>query len=160
LGLPGGTLVTPAVAGFRQNDINREETWGTRVTARWTPIERLRIDLNYTLQDARLGSEEFTDPVAAGPYEQQRSLEHYFHSGERERLTIGTLTGEYSWDALSVISISNWMRMKRVHNQDITFLAFANFGAPVPWGYTDSSLGRVFTQEIRLQSRGEHKLQW
>src|SRR5262249_55426231 len=110
LGLPPGTLVTPAVAAFRQNDVNREQTWGTRVTVRWQPVERLRIDLNYTLQDARLGSEEFTDP-AAGRYETQRSLEHYFHSGERERITIGTLTGEYSWDAVSLISISNWMRM-------------------------------------------------
>src|SRR5262249_17881872 len=73
--------------------------------------------------------------------------------------TIGTLTGEYSWDAVSLISISNWMRMRRIHNQDITFLAFANFGAPVPWGYTDGSLGRVFTHEVRLQSRGEHRLQ-
>jgi iron complex outermembrane receptor protein len=157
--LPAGSLVTPAIAAFKEKDINREQTWGTRTSLRWQPIDNLHIDLNYTLQDARLGSEPFTD-VAAGPYEQQRALDVYTHGGYGERTTIATLSGSYDWENVSVTSISNWMRMKRFTDQDITFLANLSFGVPIPWNLHDTSLGRVFTQEVRVQSRGEQKFQW
>jgi outer membrane receptor protein involved in Fe transport len=158
-GAPDGTLVTPAIAAFTKRDINREQTWGTRATLRWQPLERLRFDLNYTLQDARLNSENFTDP-AAGPYEQKRALDAFQPGGQGERTTIGTLTASYDWDTVSLTSITDYMRMKRFYNQDITFLAAASFGVPIPWSLDDNSLGRVFTQEVRLQSKGEQKLQW
>jgi len=158
-GLPPGTVATPAIAAFKKKDINREQTWGTRLSARWQPTEQLRVDLNYTLQDARLESEPFTDP-AAGPYEQRRALDAYQAGGYGERTTIGTVTANYSWDTVSLTSISNWMRMKRFTDQDISFLAAASFGVAIPWSLRDRSLGRVFTQEVRLQSRGENRLQW
>jgi iron complex outermembrane receptor protein len=157
--LPAGTLVTPAIAAFKEKDINREQTWGTRTSLRWEPIDSLRIDLNYTLQDARLESEPFTDP-AAGPYHQQRAMDAFAHGGYGERVTLATISASYDWEKLSVISISNWMRMKRFTDEDITFLANLSFGVPIPWYLHDTSLGRVFTQEVRLQSRGEQKLQW
>jgi iron complex outermembrane receptor protein len=156
---PDGTLVIPAVAAFTKKDINREHTWGTRATLRWQPLDRLRFDLNYTVQDARLASEPFTDP-GAGPYAQKRALDAFAPGGYGERVTIGTLTAAYDWDAVSLISITNYMRMKRFSAQDVTFLATGNFGVPIPFGLDDNSLGRVFTQEVRLQSRGEQKLQW
>jgi outer membrane receptor protein involved in Fe transport len=159
IGAPAGTLVTPAIAAFTKKDINREHTWGTRATLRWQPLDRLRFDLNYTVQDARLASEPFTDP-AAGPYEQKRALDAFEPGGYGERVTLGTLTASYDWDTVSLISITNYMRMKRFTNQDITYLATGAFGAPIPWALHDNSLGRVFTQEVRLQSRGEQKLQW
>jgi len=158
-GAPDGTLVTPAIAAFTRKDINREQTWGTRATLRWQPLDRLRFDLNYTVQDARLESENFTDP-AAGRYEEKRSLDVFQPGGQGERTTIGTLTASYDWDAVSLTSITNYMRNKRFYNQDITFLAAASFGVPIPWSLDDNSLGRVFTQEVRLQSKGAQKLQW
>jgi len=156
---PAGTLVTPAIAGFTKKDINREQTWGTRASVRWQPLDRLRFDLNYTLQDARLGSEPFTDP-AAGPYQQKRTLDAFEPGGYGERVTIGTFTAAYDWEQVSLLSVTNYMRMKRFSNQDIAFLASGAFGVPLPWGLHDDSLGRVFTQEVRLQSKGKHKLQW
>jgi iron complex outermembrane receptor protein len=158
-GAPDGTLVTPAIAAFTKKDINREQTWGTRASLRWQPLDRLRFDLNYTLQDARLASEPFTDP-AAGRYEQKRALDAFEPGGYGERTTIGTLTAAYDWDEASLMSITNYMRMKRFSNQDITFLATGAFGVPIPWALKDNSLGRVFTQELRLQSKGKQKLQW
>src|SRR5581483_1206743 len=159
LGLPPGTVVTPAIAGFIRKDINRESVWGTRASLRWQPIDGLRLDFTYVLQDDKLFSEEFTDP-AAGPYEQNRALDAFAGGGFGERVDIKTLQGTYDLGPVSLMSISNWMQMRRYHDQDITFLGNLYFGAPVPFGLADSSLGRVFTQEVRLQSRGEGKLQW
>jgi iron complex outermembrane receptor protein len=156
---PDGTLVTPAITGFTRKDINREQTWGTRASVRWQPLDRLRFDLNFTLQDARLGSEPFTDP-AAGPYQQKRALDAFEPGGYRERATIGTFTAAYDWDQASLLSITNYMRMKRFSDQNIDFLAAGPFGVPLPWALRDYSLGRVFTQEVRLQSKGKQKLQW
>jgi outer membrane receptor protein involved in Fe transport len=158
-GLPTGSLVIPAVAAFTKKDVNREQTWGTRASLRWQPIDRLRVDLNYTLQDARLEGEPYTDP-AAGRYEQQRALDAYERGGLGERITIETLTASYDWEKVSLTSITNDMRMKRFYNQDITYLASASLGVPIPWALLDASLGRVFTQEVRLQSRGKQPLQW
>jgi iron complex outermembrane receptor protein len=159
LGAPDGTLVTPAIAAFTKKDINREQTWGTRATLRWQPLERLRFDLNYTLQDARLESEPFTVP-AAGPYEQNRSLDAFEPGSQGERTTLGTLTATYDWDAVSLTSITDYMRLQRFNNQDISFLAAGAFGVSIPWALHDGSQGKAFTQEVRLQSRGEQPLQW
>jgi len=154
-GLPEGIAVTPAYSAFTKKDINREQTWGVRATLRWQPLERLHFDLNFTTQDAKLQSEPFTDPKA-GPYEQQRFLDAYAAGGYGEKVTMGTLTGSYDWDKVSLVSVTNEMQMKRFTDQDIHFL----LGAPVPWSLNDTSYGNVFTQEVRLQSRGEQQLQW
>ncbi len=158
-GLPPGTVVTPAIAAFTRKDINRESVWGTRASLRWQPIDGLRLDFMYALQDDKLFSEPFTDP-AAGPYEQARALDAFAGGGYGERVDIKTLQGTYDLGPISLVSISNWMQMRNYKDQDLTFLGELYFGAPIPFSYLDTSLGRVFTQEIRLQSRGQGKLQW
>jgi len=159
LGLPDGTLVTPAVPAFTHKDINSEDTWGARTSLQWRATDRLRFDLGYTVQDVRLNSEPHADPTV-GEYEQRRSLDQFEDGGYGERLNITSGVVSYDWDAASLVSASNWMRMNRFTNQDITFLAEGSFGAPIPWGLNDRSIGKLFTQEIRLQSRGESPLQW
>src|SRR5882672_192832 len=52
------------------------------------------------------------------------------------------------------------MEMDRFTNRDISFLATGAFGVPIPWALHDTSKGELFTQEVRLQSRGEGALQW
>jgi len=140
--LAPGIAVTPNYNAFTKKDINREQTWGARATLRWQPLERLHFDLNFTTQDARLESEPFTDPKA-GPYAQQRFLDTYAAGGYGEKVNMGTLTGGYDWDALSLVSVTNEMQMKRFSDQDINFL----IGAPVPWSLNDTSFGSVFTQD-------------
>jgi outer membrane receptor protein involved in Fe transport len=159
LGLAPGTVVTPAIAGFTHKDINRESVWGTRASLRWQPLDGLRFDFMYTLQDDKLFSEPFTDP-AAGPYRQSRALDAFASGGYGERVDIKTLEGTYDLGPVSLVSISNWMQMRRYSDQDITYLGQLDYGAPIPWSLADNSLGRVFTQEVRVQSRGAGKLQW
>ena len=66
----------------------------------------------------------------------------------------------YDWDAVSLLSASSWVEMKRFSDQDIAFLAEASGLPPLPWGLHDSSEGELFTQEVRVQSRGDQPLQW
>ena len=62
LGLPDGTLVSPAIAPFTRRDINSEDTWGARGTLTWQATDRLSFELMHATQDVTVNSEEFTDP--------------------------------------------------------------------------------------------------
>jgi outer membrane receptor protein involved in Fe transport len=157
--LPDGLLVTPAIGAFTRRDINSEDTWGARAALTWQATDRLKFDLTYAHQDVKLDSEPYADP-AVGKYEQRRSLDVYQQGGYGEKLDIGSFVIAYDWDAVSLTSATSYMEMDRFTNQDITFLAEGSFGAPIPWSLNDTSLGKLFTQEVRLQSRGEDALQW
>jgi iron complex outermembrane receptor protein len=150
LGLPDGSLVSPAIAAFKRRDINSEDTWGARGTLTWQATERLKLELMHATQDVEVNSEQFTDP-AAGEYDQSRGLDPFEQGGNGERLDVNTLVVGYDWDAVSLLSASSWTKMKRFGNQDIAFLAAASGLPPLPWGLHDTSEGEVFTQEVRLQ---------
>jgi iron complex outermembrane recepter protein len=156
---PEGTLVSPGHSAFTRRDINSEDTWGARAALTWQATDRLRVDLSYATQDVELNSEPHTTP-SVGQYEQSRSMDVYEEGGYGENLDIGSLVISYDWDAVSLTSASSWMQMDRFSNQDITFLAEVSFGVPIPWSLRDTSLGELFTQEVRLQSRGDGALQW
>jgi outer membrane receptor protein involved in Fe transport len=159
LGAPAGTLVSPAIAAFTRRDVNSEDTWGARGTLTWQATDRLSFELMHATQDVQIDSEEFTDP-AIGDYGQSRGLDAFDKGGNGERLDLNTLVVNYDWDAVSLISASSWTKMKRFSDQDIAFLAAASGLPPLPWGLNDYSEGELFTQEVRLQSRGEQPLQW
>jgi iron complex outermembrane recepter protein len=87
-------------------------------------------------------------------------MDFYEEGGAGERLELNTIVINYDWDAVTLTSATNWSEMKRFSNQDITYLGEVNFGAPIPWPLRDSSVGRLFTQELRVQSRGDGPFQW
>jgi iron complex outermembrane recepter protein len=159
LGAPPGTLVSPAIGAFTRKDINSEDTWGARGTLTWQATDRLSFELMHTTQDVQIDSEEFTDP-AVGDYGQSRGLDVFENGGNGERLDVNTLVVNYDWDAVSLIAASSYTEMKRFSDQDIAFLAAASGLPPLPWGLHDASEGELFTQEVRLQSRGDQPLQW
>jgi outer membrane receptor protein involved in Fe transport len=163
LGLPAfppGTWVTPAIAGFTHRDINSEDTWGARAALRWQASDRLRFDLTYIKQDVELDSEPHTTP-AVGAYDQSRAMDAFETGMYDEQIDVGTLVIAYDWDAVSLVSASSWTQMDRSKRQDITFLALGQLGVPIPWDLRDGSKGELFTQEVRLQSRGDDApLQW
>jgi outer membrane receptor protein involved in Fe transport len=159
LGAPDGTLVSPAIAPFHRRDINNEDTWGARGTLKWQATDRLSFELTHVTQDVTVDSEQFTEP-AAGDYDQSRGLDAFEPGGNGERMDVDSLVVTYDWDAVSLLSASSWTEMKRFSDQDIGFLAEASGLPPLPWGLHDTSEGEVFTQEVRLQSRGDQPLQW
>jgi iron complex outermembrane recepter protein len=156
---PAGTLVAPGNAAFTRKDINSEDTWGARAALRWQATDRLRLDLTHAVQDVQIGSEVFTEPQT-GRYNQQRALDQFEQGGQGERLQVSALVVNYDWDAVSLLSATNWVEMKRATNQDIGFLVEANFGAELPWPLREDSQGELFTQEIRVSSKGEGPFQW
>jgi outer membrane receptor protein involved in Fe transport len=159
LGLPDGTLVSPAIAAFERKDVNSQDTWGVRGTLTWQATDRLSFELMHATQDVTVDGEEFTDP-AIGDYGQSRGLDVFEEGGNGERLGVNTLVVNYDWDAVSLFSASSYTEMKRFSDQDIAFLAEASGLPPLPWTLQDYSEGELFTQEVRLQSRGEQALQW
>jgi iron complex outermembrane receptor protein len=161
-GAPEGTLVIPEIAPFTRRDINSEDTWGARAALTWQATDRLRFDLSHVTQDVTSDSESSTLP-AAGDYETSRGLDVFDTGGDGERLGVNTLVANYDWDAVSLVSASSWTKMKRSTDQDITFLAEdpeSGLGLPLPWALQDRSEGELFTQEVRLQSRGDQPFQW
>lgn len=159
LELPDGPLVSPAVAAFTRRDVNSEDTWGGRAALTWQVSDQMKVDVMHAVQDVTLNSEPHTMP-AVGDYEQSHGMDTFEKGIQGERLTLDTIVVNYDWDAVSLLSASNWSEMRRSTNQDITFLAEANFGVAIPWMLRDRSKGELFTQEIRVQSRGEGPFQW
>ena len=160
LGLPAGLVFTPAIAAFERRDIDAEDTWGVRAAVRWNASDQLSVDLMHATQDVQLDSEPYVQQ-AVGDFAQARGLDVFSEGAFGERLNVTSLTGNYTWDRAALTSISSWTKLKRFADSDITDLALLSFGAPVPWLLQDKSDGTLFTQEMRLQSRGEEdKLQW
>jgi iron complex outermembrane recepter protein len=158
-GLPDGTLVTPAIPAFTRKDINSEDTWGGRAALSWHVTDGLRFDLTYTKQDTTLNSEPHATP-SVGQYDQDRPMDVFDRGGYGEQLDLTTFVVNWDWDAATLVSASGWTKMDRFTNQDITFLASGAFGAPIPWDLRDRSIGRLFTQEIRITSRDASPFQW
>ena len=159
LQLPPGTLVIPGHAAFTRKDINSEDTWGLRAAVTWRPIDPLHVDLSYVAQEARLNSEAGAQP-AYGDYVVQRPIDQYARGVQMEQERIGQLVASYDWATVSLTSASSYTRLERFHNHDIGFLAAAaNLGTQL-WALEDRSTGESFTEEVRLQSRGDSPLQW
>lgn len=160
-GLPDGLLVIPATPAINRKDINSENTWGVRAALTWQASERMKVDLTHATQDVQLDSEPFTVP-SAGDYAQDRPMDFYEEGSAGERLQVNTLVVNYDWDAVSLVSASNWSDLKRSSDQDISFLGALTppFLAPLPWALHDRSVGELFTQEVRVQSRGDGPLRW
>jgi iron complex outermembrane receptor protein len=156
---PEGTLVIPGNPAFTRKDINSEETQWARAALSWQPTDRLRFDLTYVTQDVTLNSEPQVEP-GAGEYAQQREVDLYEEGLFDESADIGSLVIGYEWDTVSLVSATNLTKMERSRVVDESFFVEGIFGAPIPLVLHDESEGELFTQEVRLQSRGENALQW
>ena len=159
LGAPAGTLVIPGHPAFTRNDINSEDLWGARAALSWKPLDQLSVDLSYTAQGVRLHAEPGIQP-AFGDYNVQRPLDLYARGQSKEDERIGQLVINYDWSAATLTSASSYTQVERFSSQDIGFLAVAAGFGPQLWPLNDRSKGGTFTQEVRLQSRGESPLQW
>ncbi len=159
LGAPPGTLVIPGNAAFTRKDINTQNIWGARGAITFKASDALSFDLNYAQQNVRMNSEPPVQP-AYGDYNIQRPLDLYQRGETSENEQLGSFVIKYDWTNMTLTSASSYTQMKRRYNQDISWLAVNNGLGPQLWALDDSSKGEQFTQEIRLQSRGNAPLQW
>lgn len=158
-GAPDGTLVIPGHAAFTRKDINSEDTWGARAALAWKPSDSLHLDLSFVAQEVRLNSEAGAQP-AYGDYVVQRPLDQYERGKDMEQERIGQFVVGYDWSAVSLTSATSYTRLSRYASQDIGFLAAAAGLGSQLWSLQDRSKGESFTQEIRVQSRGDGPFQW
>ena len=159
LGAPPGTLVIPGHEAFTRKDVNSQDIWGARIAITYKASDALRFDLNYAQQNVRMNSEPPVQP-AYGDYNVQRPLDLYQRGEASENEQLGSFVIKYDWTNVTLTSASSYTQMKRRYNQDISWLAVNNGLGPQLWALDDSSKGEQFTQEIRLQSRGNAPLQW
>jgi len=158
-GAPPGTLVLPGHAAFTRKDINSEDIWGARATVTWKPTDALRVDVSYIDQESRLNSEAGAQP-AYGDYVIQRPLDLYSRGEDLEEERIGQFVVGYDWSAVSLTSASSYTRLERYAAQDIGYLAVTAGLGDQYWPLLDRSRGESFTQEVRVQSRGDGPFQW
>jgi outer membrane receptor protein involved in Fe transport len=158
-GAPPGTLVIPGNPAFKRTDVNSENTWGTRAALTWHPTDQLHIDMSYAAQNVRLNAEPGVQQ-AIGDYEVQRPLDFYSRGGSTEDLRIGQLVVGYDWSRASFTSATGYTQMKRSADRDIGFLAAAAGLGNQLWPFFDRSTAESFTQEFRVQSRGDSRLEW
>jgi iron complex outermembrane receptor protein len=158
-GAPPGTLVIPGHNAFTRKDINSEDTWGARGSITWKPTDALHVDASYIAQEVRLNSEAGAQQ-AFGDYVIQRPLDLYSRGEDLEEERIGEFVVGYDWSAVSLTSASSYTRLERYEAEDIGFLAVAAGLGNQLWPLLDRSKGESFTQEVRVQSRGDGPFQW
>ena len=158
LGLPAGTLVSPAVPAISRRDINSEDTWGARAALGWSPVDQLRLDLVYARQDSTLESEPLSLP---GTYSQSRAVDFFEQGAYEENIETASFTARYSWTNIELVAASSWLKFDRLEVTDLSSRAVDVFELPpLPWSEHISGKSKQFTQEVRLQSTGESPLQW
>jgi outer membrane receptor protein involved in Fe transport len=157
--LPDGALIVPGSGAIARKDVNREDTVGGRVSATWQASDQLRVELSYSMQEVTLDSEQYAT-AGAGEYVQVRRLDAFREGELKEELEIGSLTVRYDWDTVSLISASGWTTVDLTQSLDATPTVERLFFASVPAAQVQTRNGDAFTQELRLQSRGDSALQW
>ena len=158
-GAPPGTLVIPGHGAFTRTDINTEDVWGTRAAVAWKPTDALHVDLSYVAQEDRLNSEPGTQQ-AYGDYVVQRPLDLYSRGEDAEEDRVGQLVVGYDWSAVSLTSATSYTTLERSADEDFGWLGVNNGLGVQLWPLLDRSRATSFTQEVRVQSRGDGAFQW
>ncbi len=150
--VPDGTLLTPATEAIDRKDINSTDTTGGRLSAAWQVNDQLRFDLVLGTQDAEMHSESSVTP---GTYEIDRPIDFFVAGRTSEDLDLAGLTIRYDWESVSLISATSETKLKMARVSDA-----ADLLPPIPWVFRENRDAEAFTQEIRLQSRGDGVLRW
>jgi len=152
---------------FRKNDTNTERTLSGRFGIRWQPTDAVDLNLTYYYQNAKVGGRRASGtrvssfPVPVGRYESVLRFQ------ERAELTNQLLSFEAAIDLgfADLTSATGVSRFEATGNRDQTDLlialapAYALFPAfSIPT--REERVDETFTQEARLVSKGDGRLNW
>lgn len=155
----GGTYDDPS---RRLENINGKETYGGRLAFRFTPTERLTIDLTGYYQNLDGDGLDTFAPATVGDLQSRPLRVDQF---QRDRFALGTLAIDYEFDFADLVSVSSYYDRTTRTNLDFSF-SFLNFdfltGAfrTTPLSTETSAFAEVFSQELRLVSRGSGPFKW
>lgn len=158
LGLPPGSvpvLGSGPIAG--QSDINDEVTTAGRATLRWTPTERLDVELSMFAQTTE-ADDRNTAIAGLG------DLETNFITKELvdDELRFGNLSVSYDLGWAELLSSTSWYERTLRYVNDTTALGEAVIpGAKLPGSATDTvDRQDMVSEELRLTSSLDGPLQW
>lgn len=150
------------VPDLNEEDTNDIRSTDIRAALRWTPSDKLMVDLSYMYQDIELDntfgqtSPGVLDPQAqlsfAGPIGQL--------STEASDYGIFNLTIDYDLGFASLVSATSQFNQDRSWLDDLTPQMPLFFGIPGTSDSTGNTTVDVFTQEFRLVSNGDERLDW
>ena len=148
-------------------DLDLEDTNDTtatdiRAALRWTPNDRLTVDLSYMYQDIELDNTYGqTSPGVLDPQEQFPFFGPIGQlSTEESNYDLFNLTIDYDFGFASLVSASSWFNQDRSEFTDISTQAPLFFGVPGDINQPLDTTVKVFTQELRLVSNGDERLDW
>lgn len=127
------------------------------------PAPNMSITLSALYQKENLGIPAFSD-VALPDYKTSR----VFRQSGKSTSQLYGLTIQQDFDAMSLVSATNYLKKKSVNNIDATTslrplvsrLAGVALGADEGIGVTTPGNLELFTQEVRLSSTGKRPLEW
>ena len=75
----------------------------------------------------------------------------YRDGAQDERLNLTSAVINYDWDSATLLSASNWIRMHRFSEQDLSFLGVQAFGVNLPCGMSMTAEKVDYVCEMLIQ---------
>ena len=150
------------VPDLDEKDTNAIQSTDLRAALRWTPSDKLTVDLSYMYQDLEL--DNTFGQTSPGVLDPQDQLSYAGPVGqlstEASDYDLFNLTIDYDLGFASLVSATSSFNQDRSWLDDLTPQMPLFFGIPGTSDSTGSTTVDVFTQEFRLVSSGDERLDW
>ena len=152
------------VPELRTRDANDGRAEDARIALRWTPSQRLTVDLSYAHQALNSRDPSATSPGVFRPRDSSPDAQApSFLSARTSRYDLANLTVQHDLGpAMLVAALSRYERLASVRS-DLTPFVPLYFGAGV-YGTAERGVAaltvKATTAEVRLVSSGEQQLNW
>ena len=150
------------IPDLNETNTNETELTDTRVALRYTPSEALSVDAFYLHNDSDGFDNGATEPGTLDPASlvPGSSAVNALSPVDAE-LDVAALTISYDFGAATLVSASAYTEQKHFTNRDYSAGLPLFFGDPTATGAQDfDTQSEAFTQELRLVSNGDEKLDW
>jgi len=137
-------------------DINSNETYGGRVALRLQATDNLTADLRVYYQNFEGDGLDTFAPTTVGDL-QTRPL--VVGQSQKDEFVLVNLVVDYDLGFADLVSATSYFDRETMTSQDITF-SFFNLSAPLPLTSDTLAPAEVFSQEVRLVSTTDSRLQW
>lgn len=141
-----------------RRDVNIEHTQAVRAMLSYTPTDRFRLDARIMYQDIYVPDFGTFDAGSAAYLTKERDVAE----PNEDKFTLYSLTGRYDFGGAELFATSSYLNKRDDSTEEITGLTDAVFGPTVgmPLGMDTIYRNRIFTNEVRLASKGERRLTW
>jgi outer membrane receptor protein involved in Fe transport len=158
-GSRGDVAGTPV--SVRHKDVNNDETDDVRLLLTVVPLEGLTITPSVFYQNVYQGGENTIDvPPGRLAHYQPFDIAEPFH----DRFILSNLSVKYQFDGAELTSTSAYLQRHTLQYEDTSETYDVVFDAPTPYYVPatahEEQQSKQFTQETRISSTSDGKLQW